>query len=402
LPASTKFAINVYSVVEELDFLIDALLKGRPSFNPDFQQATTGGVNLDEETQNFMMNTVLSNNFNTDKRRSTIFSTGSKAVQNVHKVWVPRSSIIENSEIAELKDWSNQTPAAKNKSSADSIPNSFISKSSGDSNQSSYKITSATNTLRLNLRRAQTEVAKRPASIASSISDNISIPDNNLMINVENSSRKSSLQESKFKESDGRITSNMSSSSSFNGENSLLKKMSSFSSDDRSSGESRLVRSSLTPSTQTSKRSPSRVSFQLTDNNNMTPRFSTFSGQSQRKASIMQAVISEPARIPVNNLDSNDSFKSTVNHLLGAGTRYKPRADLVQIEDVTKIDEEPIEYYLELWYMSWNIDMFELCDKSKGHPLYYSALWLMRTNKILDSLSINMDKFKKWLLASAF
>ncbi|KAI9320316.1 hypothetical protein DFJ73DRAFT_635164 [Zopfochytrium polystomum] len=57
-----------------------------------------------------------------------------------------------------------------------------------------------------------------------------------------------------------------------------------------------------------------------------------------------------------------------------------------------------IQDYLDLWYLSWNIDMFDLSELSGGHPLYFSGVWLMEEMNILSYFPITKDCFHRWLL----
>ncbi|KAJ3170006.1 hypothetical protein HK101_011417, partial [Irineochytrium annulatum] len=63
-----------------------------------------------------------------------------------------------------------------------------------------------------------------------------------------------------------------------------------------------------------------------------------------------------------------------------------------------QIDGWSILNYLDLWFPSWNIDMFDLCEKTGGHPLYFAGLWMLEQNELFPSFMVDRDKFLGWLL----
>lgn len=57
-----------------------------------------------------------------------------------------------------------------------------------------------------------------------------------------------------------------------------------------------------------------------------------------------------------------------------------------------------INSYLSLWYHTWNFDMFHFAELTGGHPLFFSAMYLIDQKRLLENLPIERDVFEQWLL----
>ncbi|KAI9349277.1 hypothetical protein DFJ73DRAFT_834045 [Zopfochytrium polystomum] len=71
---------------------------------------------------------------------------------------------------------------------------------------------------------------------------------------------------------------------------------------------------------------------------------------------------------------------------------------LLNPSDLSSLDGDIIQDYLDLWYLSWNVDMFDFCVISGGHPLYFSALWIFEHMDLLSYFKIPKEEFGGWLL----
>ncbi|KAJ3209357.1 High affinity cAMP-specific 3',5'-cyclic phosphodiesterase 7A [Entophlyctis luteolus] len=67
-------------------------------------------------------------------------------------------------------------------------------------------------------------------------------------------------------------------------------------------------------------------------------------------------------------------------------------------KDIDGIHLTALFEYLNISYFTWNIDMFHVCKLSEGHPLYFSAIWVIEKTDILSKFNIEPAKFKQWLL----
>ncbi|KAI9003628.1 hypothetical protein BC832DRAFT_532098, partial [Gaertneriomyces semiglobifer] len=70
------------------------------------------------------------------------------------------------------------------------------------------------------------------------------------------------------------------------------------------------------------------------------------------------------------------------------------RADVV-LRDVDKVKTHD---YLNLWYLSWNFDMFHFTEMTNGHPLFFSGMYIVEGNEKLRELDIDFEKMRNWLL----
>jgi hypothetical protein len=83
------------------------------------------------------------------------------------------------------------------------------------------------------------------------------------------------------------------------------------------------------------------------------------------------------------------------------GLAYKSRDELENPErNMALLNHETITDYIEMLYMDWNIDFFDLSELSCGHSLYFTALWLTQQLGILTRFKIEENVMKKWLLVS--
>ncbi|KAJ3382138.1 hypothetical protein HDU84_004585 [Entophlyctis sp. JEL0112] len=69
-------------------------------------------------------------------------------------------------------------------------------------------------------------------------------------------------------------------------------------------------------------------------------------------------------------------------------------------KDIDGIHLTALFEYLNISYFTWNIDMFHVCKLSEGHPLYFSAIWVIEKTDILSKFNIEPAKFKQWLLVT--
>ncbi|KAJ3101850.1 cAMP-specific 3',5'-cyclic phosphodiesterase 4D [Phlyctochytrium planicorne] len=83
---------------------------------------------------------------------------------------------------------------------------------------------------------------------------------------------------------------------------------------------------------------------------------------------------------------------------VGKGYKYNPAPYLIVPSPVDAVDSRAIFDYLDLWYLNWNLDMFEVCELTMGHPLYFTGLWLYDQDEIIKEFKIPRDKFMGWLL----
>ncbi|KAI8825843.1 uncharacterized protein EV422DRAFT_143444 [Fimicolochytrium jonesii] len=65
---------------------------------------------------------------------------------------------------------------------------------------------------------------------------------------------------------------------------------------------------------------------------------------------------------------------------------------------ISSMEVVKIEEYLNLWYRSWNFDMFNFAELTNGHPLLYSGVHLLENNEALQCLQLNPQTFRHWLL----
>ncbi|KAJ3286403.1 hypothetical protein HK104_009056 [Borealophlyctis nickersoniae] len=67
-------------------------------------------------------------------------------------------------------------------------------------------------------------------------------------------------------------------------------------------------------------------------------------------------------------------------------------------KELEAVDANKIRDYLDLWYCSWNFDMFLFAEMTNGHPLYFSALYAFQSHGLLAQFEVNLERFKQWLL----
>ncbi|KAJ3218745.1 High affinity cAMP-specific 3',5'-cyclic phosphodiesterase 7A [Dinochytrium kinnereticum] len=97
---------------------------------------------------------------------------------------------------------------------------------------------------------------------------------------------------------------------------------------------------------------------------------------------------------------SNTNFgrRAEASYRMGGGYRFKSTPHLINPGPVDGIDLRAIMDYLDLWYLNWNIDMFEICEMTAGHPLYFTGMWLYEQNDLIQDFRIPKEKFQGWLL----
>ncbi|KAJ3121466.1 cAMP-specific 3',5'-cyclic phosphodiesterase 4D [Nowakowskiella sp. JEL0407] len=83
---------------------------------------------------------------------------------------------------------------------------------------------------------------------------------------------------------------------------------------------------------------------------------------------------------------------------LGGGGGSGASEGLQPLKDLERIDQNKVEDYMNLWYVSWNFDMFHFSEMSDGHPLYFTAVNLLHSKEVLNVLNINAEKFQRWML----
>ncbi|KAI9105223.1 hypothetical protein DFS34DRAFT_366 [Phlyctochytrium arcticum] len=95
-----------------------------------------------------------------------------------------------------------------------------------------------------------------------------------------------------------------------------------------------------------------------------------------------------------------DSFESTRSGMVGGVSRQldDPQYHTPLTRELSSTDQVKIMDYLSIWYHSWNFDMFQFNEMTDGHPLYYSGVYLFQSNQALNSLHLDLDKFKRWIL----
>jgi hypothetical protein len=104
-----------------------------------------------------------------------------------------------------------------------------------------------------------------------------------------------------------------------------------------------------------------------------------------------------------SDIKSADTFKRTTSKSMKQPApsqqyRYQSHQELLRPLEPSALDIRSINDYLDLWYHSWNFDMFEFSEMAGGHPLYFTGMWLMEQNELLISLKIDKEKFKAWLM----
>ncbi|KAJ3410395.1 cAMP-specific 3',5'-cyclic phosphodiesterase 4D [Chytridiales sp. JEL 0842] len=78
--------------------------------------------------------------------------------------------------------------------------------------------------------------------------------------------------------------------------------------------------------------------------------------------------------------------------------RYQSHQELFRPVELSLVDVRSLNDYLDLWYHSWNFDMFEFSEMAGGHPLYFTGIWLADQSDLLSSFKIEKEKFHAWLL----
>ncbi|KAJ3121318.1 hypothetical protein HK098_003786 [Nowakowskiella sp. JEL0407] len=109
-------------------------------------------------------------------------------------------------------------------------------------------------------------------------------------------------------------------------------------------------------------------------------------------------ISSEQGRFDASNLNLSDQrLKSNF-----ISTQPSIGLEIIEtaqpIKDLEKIDHAGIEDYINLWYASWNFDMFYFSEITDGHPLYFTAVNMLHSKEMLMNLNINFDKFQRWIL----
>ncbi|KAJ3034088.1 High affinity cAMP-specific and IBMX-insensitive 3',5'-cyclic phosphodiesterase 9A [Rhizophlyctis rosea] len=80
---------------------------------------------------------------------------------------------------------------------------------------------------------------------------------------------------------------------------------------------------------------------------------------------------------------------------------HRPSHDMTPhpIKGLETLDVQKIRDYLDLWYHSWNFDMFLFNEMTGGHPLYFSALYAFQASGVLAQFQVDLNKFKHWILS---
>ncbi|KAJ3038957.1 High affinity cAMP-specific 3',5'-cyclic phosphodiesterase 7A, partial [Rhizophlyctis rosea] len=103
------------------------------------------------------------------------------------------------------------------------------------------------------------------------------------------------------------------------------------------------------------------------------------------------------------------SFSSSDHQMLPAASLYasgylatdhRPSHDMTPhpIKGLDGLDVNKIRDYLDLWYHSWNFDMFYFNEMTGGHSLYFSALYAFQASGVLAQFQVDLNKFKHWIL----
>ncbi|KAJ3114646.1 cAMP-specific 3',5'-cyclic phosphodiesterase 4D [Phlyctochytrium bullatum] len=83
----------------------------------------------------------------------------------------------------------------------------------------------------------------------------------------------------------------------------------------------------------------------------------------------------------------------------GLGYRFRSIPYLVNPGPLDAVNVMSVMEYLDIWYTNWNVDMFEICDLTLGHPLLFTGMWLYDHFKdVMDEFRLSREKFQGWLL----
>lgn len=349
----------------ELELLMSAFLAGRRAFIPEFNNMLT----IDDETKGFVYSTVLSRPTSTQNQVSTTSVPVSQ--QNTVSRPVPH------------------TPPATQSQNPSVIPEQmppfqqdFSKLSPLSSNRPPIPISKHTDKWDIN----PSPQTNRPLSCISS-----SNHDGNNLISANQSISSLKRTFTYHSGSSGPIT------------RSNIRKNIKSPSNEASGPTSRFFDSSGYPIPAADKISlnSKRISLNHSKYNARSPlQLRVISG-----AISVTRMISTAGAAYTNQQESNEELfndEALKRHLTGAGTRFKVMEEILNpLYDLSTLDELAINDYLDLWYLSWNLDMFELTFNSKGHPLYFSCMWLFQYLDIFSKLNVDKVVFQQWILVSS-
>ncbi|KAJ3089356.1 High affinity cAMP-specific 3',5'-cyclic phosphodiesterase 7A [Quaeritorhiza haematococci] len=162
---------------------------------------------------------------------------------------------------------------------------------------------------------------------------------------------------------------------------------------------------SLNSSTTTASKDNTPSSRESRDNNHIslfdiknTPSKSESPLEHAEKAMLAATASPMVAQTSVSSQSNTSSRRYSEQHenvqrTMGLLTLYNVTRELDKHKDTARIND-----YLDLWYRSWNCDMFQLAEMTQGHPLYFSGLYAVENSGILAHFKIELSRFKPWLL----